>query len=627
MSVRGSLKNAVRNTVLQNMLENCVNCKGEWKVMIVDEFTTKYISSACRMFDLTERGVTLVENLSMKRKPMTEFDAVYFLNNNAASLSALLNDWEGKAPPYGRAHVFFTSRISDQSLSEIRGSKIMEHLATLKEVNMEFSAIEENCFSLDEEHVFEDIYAPETHYRQESQADLVKKLLTVCVTLGDNPVIRHNLSHTASGDIANQLSAQLGSYAALVPEWRGNAQTQMLILDRTVDPLSPLLHEYTYQAMAYDLLRINKNMYTYEYEDNTKKQVKKTALLSENDELWSRFRHKHIAETLEELFKSFNAFTSENPSADMAQGNVTSLEDMSKAVKGMGKYKEAMAKYTLHINLAQTLMAKYETDSLEPISEMEQNMACGADAAGDKVKHVLTDLIQLLQHGANGKELSSESKLRLLMMYIITQDGIKETDRQKLVGKLGSSSEQDENAIMNLQYLGVNLMQGSKKKASGLDSLFGKLGGGKKKAADDAPDYDLSRYVTELKHTCKELLDGSLSKQEYPFVKEPSGSGSVDDGGSGRGKASKWGSKKVKKTWASKGKAKDEAVGAAAANRPRLIVFMIGGMCYSEMRVAYELSQETGTEVIVGSSHVLTPKGYTDAITGLSGFEVMPSSP
>jgi syntaxin-binding protein 1 len=101
-----------------------------------------------------------------------------------------------------------------------------------------------------------------------------------------------------------------------------------------MDMLAPFVHEFTYQAMANDLLRIeNGTNYTYVYPsfppiygrvlkcfDRFRYKFQsavgafedKTAILSDADTVWTEVRHMHMREAIDKLMADFNKFLVDN---------------------------------------------------------------------------------------------------------------------------------------------------------------------------------------------------------------------------------------------------------------------------------------------------------------------------
>ena len=89
----------------------------------------------------------------------------------------------------------------------------------------------------------------------------------------------------------------------------GRPRSTLIITDRTMDVIAPFLHEFTYQAMANDLLPIEDgSKYLYKFQTATGTYEDKTAILSDADTVWTEIRHMHMREAIDKLMADFNQF-------------------------------------------------------------------------------------------------------------------------------------------------------------------------------------------------------------------------------------------------------------------------------------------------------------------------------
>jgi syntaxin-binding protein 1 len=125
----------------------------------------------------------------------------------------------------------------------------------------------------------------------------------------------------------------------------------LIILDRTIDHLSPFLNEFTYQAMMTDLLNVEESAtglkYSYEYVQEDGLSANKEIVLDEQDSVYTSIRHLHIANTTERLIESFNDFVAQNKGGGSSK--VRSLNDMKEMMANLPQFQEMKSKVNHHI--------------------------------------------------------------------------------------------------------------------------------------------------------------------------------------------------------------------------------------------------------------------------------------
>ncbi|KAJ2613781.1 syntaxin binding protein 1 [Coemansia sp. RSA 1365] len=602
---------------------------GKWRVVVADRPSLSIISSVLKMHAVLEQNVVAIQLITRSRQPYPDMDAVYILVPCADSVSRVIEDFkygiktaDARYCQYAKAHLFFTGALSDTLLAHLQSSPAAPYIKSITELYIEYNPIESRVFlTTPSEQPFYALYSP--HASNLAARDLdaaADRLLSVIVSLGVTPYIRYyrpthsdlkgtletptatisGADATAMPHIAESMTAHIqiklneyytrkkGSLGIRQEHAENMAPAVIIVLDRSVDMFAPLLHDLTYQGAVHDLLDLEDgNRHTYMAGSSCGYSRQIVAELAEQKNLlWEKLHHWHIGDVSQYLADQYEKLVRDNVGIQAASkaGKKMTIQEIKAAVSELPEFKRLQDSYLLHIDLASKCLEIIKENDLITLLEFEQEMITGKNIQG---------------------KTADRTNLETRLIALLDNNVFSALDRRRLEEVPRCLSLNDKCAVVNLQQLGI--LTDRERDAKDLArSIKNPSWNAASKIIRDDQKPGLEPAV---KRIIQEQLSGELSNELFPWAEEVPPEGMPKNflnmnATSLRRNTSGW-------------RHKNKTLNSNTEKRGVVIVYIAGGVTLAEMRSVYELADSLHHDIYIGSTHMITPRGFLDDMKSL----------
>uniref|UniRef100_A0A3P9KPB0 Vacuolar protein sorting 45 homolog n=1 Tax=Oryzias latipes TaxID=8090 RepID=A0A3P9KPB0_ORYLA len=350
------------------------------KVLLMDKETTSIVSVVYTQSEILQKEVYLFERIdSQSRDSMKHLKAICFLRPTKENVQHLIQ--ELRRPKYSVYFIYFSNVISKSEIKVLAEADEQEVVAEVQEFYGDFIAVNPHLFSLNLQGV-----ARGRSWEPSMLSRCTQGLTSVLLALKKCPMIRYQLSSDMSKRLAESVKQIITKEYELFDFRKTEVPPLLLILDRSDDAITPLLNQWTYQAMVHELLGLNNNRIDLSRVPGISKDLKEVVLSAENDEFYAN-----------NLYLNFGEIG-------------TNINDMKAFVDNYPQFKKMSGTVSKHVTVVGELSRLVSERKLMEVSEVEQELACQNDHSN--AQQVVRRLLQ-------NPRISELDAVRLVMLYAL----------------------------------------------------------------------------------------------------------------------------------------------------------------------------------------------------------------
>ncbi|XP_050301374.1 vacuolar protein sorting-associated protein 45 [Anthonomus grandis grandis] len=415
------------------------------KVLLMDKETTSIISMVYSQSEIQQKEVFLLERIDSPNyansSGLRYLKCLCFLRPTQENIQALCTELQN--PKYGAYYIYFSNIVAKADIKMLAEYDEQEVVKEVLELYVDYLAVNPHLFSLGIPSCMEKL-----SWSRNALQRSVQGLVSVALSLRKSPIIRYQANSKLAKELGTRVDDIMNKESSLF-DFKQAGHSLLIILDRRDDPITPLLTQWTYQAMVHELMTINNNRVNLSSFSGVPKELSEVVLSAEQDAFYAKnifMNYGEIGQNIKQLMDQFQAKAKSHQ-------KIESIADMKSFVESYPQFKKLSGNVSKHVTVVGELSSMVHKYHLLDVSEVEQEMSSQNDHS-----HHLSSVKKLIQD----EKIRHHDAAKLVMIYALRYQNHSNNETSTLIEllrKRGISERLLKDIVYLLEYAGSHARQ------------------------------------------------------------------------------------------------------------------------------------------------------------------------